>query len=56
MLGLTYATRNLSAAMARLLAKMKTVAVIAHSLTKNSFITFVSNFNVRKAAYALFGH
>src|SRR5215510_13374831 len=56
MLGLTYATRNLSAAMALLLTKMKTVAVIAHSLTKNSFITFVSNFNVlKKAAYPFFG-
>jgi len=43
--------------MARLLAKMKTVTVIAHSLTKNRFITFVSNFNVlRKAAYPFFGH
>src|SRR5262245_56475341 len=44
MLGLTYATRNLSAPMAQLLAKTQTTAVIAHSLTKNSFITFVSNF------------
>src|SRR5262245_12662200 len=48
MLGLTYATRNLSAARARLLAKTKTTVVIAHSLTKNSFITFVSNFAFRE--------